>query len=169
MNKEYKFCWIIGDDCSPSGSPAPKIMDMDVIVYRQEHNVGQPTNYLQTVEKARAYSQWVLVVDDDGEVVAPDIINRLLWLVRKYPDAQCYSAFNSPYHAAAKVYDDHVLKHSTCEHGRFFRSNWSGFGEVPWPIPVLRPSALQHCGKFGLNGTEDDFDRELRAGTITCA
>ena len=161
-------CWVIGDDCSPSGPPENLPVMIDTYVCTRTKNVGQPKNYMETVQRACERADWVLVVDDDGEV-APDALERMFWLVDKYPKADCYGAFNSPYHQAVEVFDDHVLKQSNPEHGRFFRSEWGGFGLTKELVPVLRPSAIQHCGKYGLNGTADDYDTDFGRRTALSA
>lgn len=158
-----QVCWVIGDDCSPSGPPQGIPVPFDVYVLTRDKNIGQPKHYLATVNAARERANWVLVVDDDG-IISPQCLNRLFALVEKYPLADCYSAYNSKYHQTKEVFDDHVLKHSATEHGRFFRAPWSGFGSTQHPIPTLRPSGIQHCGKYGLNGTEDDYDPEYVDG-----
>lgn len=163
-----RICWIIGDDCSPAGPPEKMEMPFDVFVLTRPQNVGQPQNYLQTVQRACREAEWVLVVDDDA-IVADDCIIRLFDLVGKHPECDCYGAFNSPYHPVIQDCGDYVLKHSTCELGRFFRAEWGGFGVTRKPIPVLKPSGIQHCGKFGLNGTADDYDRDFRARTALSA
>lgn len=165
----YSVCWVIGDDASPDGAPEQLLsIPFDTFIFTRQKNIGQPKNYLATVNRAREMGNWVLVVDDDG-LIEPDCLQRLFWLTEKYPDSDCYGAFNSPYHPSDQVFDDHVLKHSTCEHGRFFRSSWSGFGATLQPIPVLRPSAIQHCGKYGLNGIKDDLDAEFGQRTALSA
>ena len=165
---DKSVCWVIHDDASPVMPPISTRMRFPVHLLRRAENIGQPRNYLSTAEHACELAEWVLVVDDDG-LVAPDILPRMFSLVDRYPEADFYGAFNSPYHPAVETYDDHVLKVSTCEHGRFFRCSTNGFGMSKHKIPVLKPSALQHCGIYGLNGTVDDFDAEFGRTAAACA
>lgn len=155
----WRVLWLIHDDASPVFPEMPKL-PFDVMVLRRSKNIGQPQNYLSTVQHAAAEANWVAVIDDDGEV-KPDWLKRAFDLVAWFPEADCYGLYNSPYHPANRVEDGYVLKPSTCEHGRFFRAKFGGWGPVTHDIPVTRPSVLQHCGKFGLNGTKDDYDREF--------
>ena len=154
-----KVCWLIQDDASPESFPEwnGDNFSFDIQMSKNEEHLGMPKNYLNTAEQARQIADWVLVVDDDA-IVAPNVIHRMFELANKYPDHLMYGAFNSPYHKVVEDRGDHVLKHSTCELGRFFRHNYEGFGFVTHPIAVLKPSGIQHCGTFGLNGTADDFD-----------
>lgn len=152
-----KICWLIGDDASPSFPVIETPLPFDVHLHRNETNLGQPVNYKATVEKARRVADWILVVDDDG-LVSRSAIWKMFTLMRKYPTYNCYGAFNSPYHPVTQDLGDHVLKPSTCEHGRFFPRRFDGFGTVNHPIPVTKPSVVQHCGIYGLNGTKNDRD-----------
>lgn len=154
-----KACWVIHDDASPEFVEIPR-MPFDVRILKIADNLGQPKAYFGALAEANKIAEWVIFCDSDGWMT-PDCIERAFALSEKYPDAQMYGLYNSPYHKTIEEFEDHVLKESICEHGRFFRSSFGGWGVVENAIPVLRPSGIQHCGKFGLNGTEDDYDREL--------
>lgn len=156
---EKKVCWVIHDDASPEFPEIP-VMPFDVKILKRAQNIGQPDNYLSTVQDANTTAAWTMVCDDDG-FVASDCLKRAFELVARHPEHEVFGLYNSPYHKPSQEFEDHVLKSSTCEHGRFFRSSFGGWGPVAHDIVVLRPSGIQHCGKFGLNGTEDDFDKEL--------
>ncbi len=166
--KDVRWCglkpiWVIHDDNSPH-FPATPDAEIDTLVFHRNTNLGQPKNYLSTVNHACEMAPWVLVVDDDG-IISPDCIERLLWLKDKFPEREVFCAFNSPYHAVSIDGDGYVEKLTCPEHGRFFTAANGGFRSVSHTIATLKPSGVQHCGKYGLNGTANDWDRDFRIST----
>ena len=158
------------------GGRPPEIPEIGIpiqIIVNPE-KAGCPLNLTLACDDAQKHAPWVLYVDNDG-LFAKDSIKRLFKLIARYPDMDAFGLFNTKYHETIEEHPDHVLKHSLCEHGICFKTTrWDfrlSYGGISFPAaaqyrspyPTLKPSGVQHCGgKYGLNGTEGDFDADFR-------
>ena len=167
---DKKIIWVISDDASPFRLLTIPLLRIPVEFHVNPLRIGSKENIMHVIDRGVELADRVLYCDNDGEF-SHNCFERLFRMIEDVPDAQGYMVFNTNYHETIGWTKGHLLKRSYTEHGICFRSTqWSHMGREPDifaclrsepPYPCLTPSGLQHIGKRGLNGTEDDFDLEF--------
>lgn len=164
----------VRDDSVEADFPSLPDIGIPIRVERNEKVAGCPLNLTLACNDAAPLAPLVIYVDNDALFSKRSIL-RLFAMMEAYPDVEGWGLFNTKYHIDVAEYPGVVIKQSMCEHGLCFRSaKWDyspSYGLIAYasaagiqgPYPTLKPSGVQHCGgKYGLNGTEDDFDQNFR-------